>query len=107
MDFAAEKCILSRQERPERIGFARLRGFLCESIRGLVPDNFTISRYPLETGKYALLEPRWLLEGLHRRCVALIYFSHSRSLAKVTYYHKGLLLLCAYSFRRLRVDEPT
>jgi hypothetical protein len=48
MDPAAEKCVLSRQQRPERMGFARLRGFFGYSIRGLVPDDFTMSWHPLE-----------------------------------------------------------
>jgi hypothetical protein len=46
MDLAAEKGVLSRQQRLERVGFVRLRGFFGESIRCLVPSVSTMSRNP-------------------------------------------------------------
>ena len=46
------KGVLHRQQRPEGMGFAWLRGFHGTSIRSVVPRIFTMSWHTLEAGRY-------------------------------------------------------
>ncbi|OQE65310.1 hypothetical protein PENNAL_c0214G10240 [Penicillium nalgiovense] len=63
MNLLTYKCVLP-QQWPEWMDLARLRSYLCESIRCIVPSVFTMSWHPLEAERY--VSPLYLggcLEG--------------------------------------------